>query len=50
MIRNYVKIAYRNLLRSKAFSSVNIWGLAIGMTACFFGDPELALAENSAVV
>lgn len=33
MIRNYLKIAYRNLLRNKGFSVINITGLAIGMAA-----------------
>jgi putative ABC transport system permease protein len=36
MLRNYFKIAYRNLLKNKVFSLVNIFGLAIGMAACFF--------------
>jgi len=36
MLRNYFKIAWRNLLRNKVFSIVNIFGLAIGMAACFF--------------
>jgi len=36
MLRNYFKIAYRNLLKNKIFSAVNIFGLAIGMAACFF--------------
>ena len=31
MIRNYLKIAYRNLLRNKAHSFINITGLAVGM-------------------
>jgi ABC-type antimicrobial peptide transport system permease subunit len=31
MIKNYIKIAWRNLLKNKAFSSINIIGLAIGM-------------------
>ena len=31
MIRNYLKIAYRNLLRNKAYSFINIGGLAVGM-------------------
>ncbi|SFE27231.1 ABC transporter permease [Spirosoma endophyticum] len=31
MIRNYLKIAWRNLLRYKAFSAINIVGLATGM-------------------
>ncbi|HEY4154521.1 MAG TPA: ABC transporter permease [Puia sp.] len=33
MIRNFLKIAYRNLLRSKGFSAINITGLAVGMAA-----------------
>lgn len=33
MFRNYIKIAYRNLLKNKGFSSLNIIGLAIGMAA-----------------
>ena len=34
MIKNYFKIAFRNLWKSKAFSAINIFGLAIGMAAC----------------
>jgi putative ABC transport system permease protein len=33
MIKNYLKIAWRNLLRNKFFSTINILGLALGM-AC----------------
>jgi putative ABC transport system permease protein len=33
MIKNYVKIALRNLLKHKVFSSINIAGLAIGLAA-----------------
>src|SRR5215212_6285655 len=33
MINNYLKIAWRNLVRNKAFSIINISGLALGM-AC----------------
>lgn len=35
MIRNFLTIAWRNLLRNKVFSLVNISGLAVGMAACF---------------
>ncbi|KAA8484448.1 putative ABC transport system permease protein [Arcticibacter tournemirensis] len=35
MIRNYLKIAFRNLWRHKGFSFINILGLAVGMTAFF---------------
>jgi len=34
MIRNYIKIAFRNLLKNKVFSVINIAGLAIGMAVC----------------
>ena len=35
MIKNYFKIAFRNLWRHRVFSFINIMGLAVGMTACF---------------
>lgn len=34
MIRNYIKIAWRNLIRNKVFSAINIVGLSIGVAAC----------------
>ncbi|HZE86278.1 MAG TPA: ABC transporter permease [Puia sp.] len=33
MLRNYFKIAWRNLLKNKTFSAINIFGLAIGIAA-----------------
>ena len=33
MLKNYLKITWRNLLRHKAFSIINIVGLAIGMAS-----------------
>ena len=35
MIKNYIKIAWRNLIRNKFYSIINIGGLAIGMTISF---------------
>jgi putative ABC transport system permease protein len=31
MIKNYIKIAWRNLLKNKGYSALNIGGLAVGM-------------------
>lgn len=34
MLRNYLKVIFRNLIKNKAFSFINIFGLAMGL-ACF---------------
>jgi len=34
MLKNYFKIALRNLIRNKAFSFINIFGLAVGLATC----------------
>ena len=34
MIRNYLKIAFRNLIRQKGYSFINIFGLSFGLTCC----------------
>ena len=34
MFKNYLKVALRNLWKSKAFSAINIIGLGIGLAAC----------------
>lgn len=34
MLRNYIKVAIRNLIKNRMFSIVNIIGLAIGMATC----------------
>ncbi|MBT1696157.1 ABC transporter permease [Fulvivirgaceae bacterium PWU4] len=36
MYRHYLTVAMRNLARYKAFSAINITGLALGMTCCLF--------------
>jgi len=34
MIKNYLKVAWRNLLKRKAYTLINILGLATGMAVC----------------
>lgn len=34
MLRNYLTTTFRNVLKHKAFSAINVAGLAIGLTAC----------------
>jgi len=34
MLKNYLKIAWRNLMKNKVFSFINIFGLAVGLTCC----------------
>jgi len=46
MIRNYFKVAFRNLWKNKGFTAINIIGLATGLTTCllilFFVMDELS--------
>ena len=35
MFGNYLKISWRNTLKNKVFSTINIFGLALGLAACF---------------
>jgi len=34
MLKNYIKIAFRNLMRNKIFSIINITGLSLGLACC----------------
>jgi putative ABC transport system permease protein len=34
MFKNYFKIAWRNLMKNKIFSLINIIGLSVGLTCC----------------
>jgi putative ABC transport system permease protein len=50
MLKNYFKVAFRNLLKRKGFSLINILGLAIGMAVCLlivlFVQSELRYDEH----
>lgn len=34
MIRNYIKTAFRSLVKNRAFTAINVFGLALGLAAC----------------
>jgi ABC-type antimicrobial peptide transport system permease subunit len=36
MIKNYLKIAFRNLIKNKGISAINVSGLALGILCCLF--------------
>src|SRR6478735_9833391 len=34
MLKTYIRLAFRSLLKNKVFSFINVFGLAIGLTCC----------------
>src|SRR5688500_19895286 len=34
MLKNYFKLAWRNMVKNKVYSAINIIGLAIGLAVC----------------
>lgn len=36
MLKSYFRIAWRNIVRHKIYAGINVFGLALGMTCCFF--------------
>ena len=35
MLKNYLKVAIRNLARDKTITVINVFGLAVGLACCF---------------
>jgi putative ABC transport system permease protein len=35
MLKNYITIAWRNLMKKKAYSFINVFGLGLGIACCF---------------
>jgi len=52
MFKNYLLVAYRSLLQQKQYAIINIFGLAIGLTACIlvaiFVESELGYDKHHA--
>jgi len=50
MLTNYLKIAFRNLLRDKLFSSINILGLSVSLASCLllflYAQKELSFDQS----
>ena len=36
MLRNYILVAFRNLVREKVYSLINVVGLAVAVAVCVF--------------
>lgn len=36
MLKNYFRIAWRNIIRHKGYAIINVLGLALGITCCIF--------------
>ena len=36
MLKNYLKTAWRNIIRYKVNTAINVIGLSLGMTCCLF--------------
>ena len=34
MLKNYLKVTFRNILRNKLFSAINILGLSVSLASC----------------
>ena len=49
MLRNYLVIAYRNFLKQKSYTLINVIGLAVGLSSaiCIFLYVEDELSYNS---
>jgi len=36
MLKSYLTIAWRNIIRHKGYAAINVLGLAMGITCCLF--------------
>ena len=34
MFKNYLKIAYRSMIKNRSYSLINVFGLSLGMACC----------------
>ena len=34
MLKNYIKIAFRSLIKQRIYTAINVIGLAVSITAC----------------
>ena len=50
MIKNFIKTAFRNLLKNKGFTAINVLGLALSLATCllivFYVFDELSYVEG----
>ena len=46
MLRGYFKVGYRHLMKSKSYSLINIFGLAVGITAFFLISQYISFELN----
>ena len=50
MIKNYIKVTIRNMVRNKLFTSINIFGMSVSLACCmllfFYATNELSFDKH----